>query len=148
MCLLGMVVLSKAQSSQHDEGERRAKAEVYKIAFITEKLELTPKEAEVFWPVYNEYNAKVKALREKDRESAKAFKSLTTKPADQESDKFMNEYFTFRQQELELTRKYVSEFKKALPSYKVARLITIEQEFKHQLLNKLKDRKASEIKRD
>ncbi len=142
ICLLGLSLLVKAQKPQQNEDDRREKAEAYKIAFITEKLELTPKEAEVFWPVYNEYNTKVKVLREKDRERTKTFKGQATKSSDQESERFMNEYFAFRQQELELTRKYVTEFKKVLPVHKVARLITLEQEFKHQLLNKLKDHKG------
>jgi hypothetical protein len=33
---------------------RRAKIEMYKVQFITEKLNLTKAEAELFWPVYNE----------------------------------------------------------------------------------------------
>ena len=142
LSLMILTVVCKAQPPQQDEADKREKAEAYKIAFITEKLELTPKEAEAFWPVYNEYNLKVKALRDKDRERALAFKKQTPKPSDQESERFMSEYFTFRQQELELTRKYVSEFKKVLPAYKVARLITLEQEFKHQLLNKLKEHRG------
>ena len=34
--------------------EQRAQLESFKIQFITKKLELTPAEAEKFWPVYNE----------------------------------------------------------------------------------------------
>jgi hypothetical protein len=142
ICLLSIALVSKAQQPHQNDGDRKEKAEAYKIAFITQKLELTPKEAEVFWPVYNEYDMKIKALRDKDRERVKSFKNQVTKPTDQESEKFMTDYFNFRQQELELTRKYVSEFKKVLPAYKVARLITLEQEFKHQLLNKLKEQKG------
>ena len=33
---------------------RRAKIEMFKVQFITEKLNLTKGEAEKFWPVYNE----------------------------------------------------------------------------------------------
>ena len=33
---------------------RRAKIEMFKVQFITEKLNLTKDEAEKFWPVYNE----------------------------------------------------------------------------------------------
>jgi hypothetical protein len=41
--------------------DRKERIEVLKIQFITEKLDLTPSEAESFWPVYEEYN---KAVRE------------------------------------------------------------------------------------
>jgi hypothetical protein len=44
-----------------DRKDRKERIEVLKIQFITEKLDLTPSEAESFWPVYEEYN---KAVRE------------------------------------------------------------------------------------
>ncbi len=39
--------------------EKRAKIEMYKIQFITEKLGLSPAEARDFWPVYNEHKLAV-----------------------------------------------------------------------------------------
>ncbi len=36
-----------------------------KVAFITEKLSLTSKEAQSFWPVYNEFEEKRDALTKK-----------------------------------------------------------------------------------
>ena len=38
-----------------------------KIAFITEKLSLTTKEAQSFWPIYNEYSQKIEKLRKTKR---------------------------------------------------------------------------------
>lgn len=37
--------------------EHRAQLESFRIQFITKKLNLTPAEAEKFWPVYNEQRA-------------------------------------------------------------------------------------------
>lgn len=45
-----------------DRKDRKERIEVFKIQFITEKLELTPNEAESFWPVYEEYNKAVKEI--------------------------------------------------------------------------------------
>jgi len=45
-----------------DRKERKERIEVFKIQFITEKLELTPNEAESFWPLYEEYNKAVKEI--------------------------------------------------------------------------------------
>jgi len=39
--------------------EKRAKIEMYKVQFITEKLNLTSSEARDFWPVYNEHKIAV-----------------------------------------------------------------------------------------
>ena len=38
--------------------ENREKIESEKVAFLTEKLDLSVKEAQVFWPTYNEYQKK------------------------------------------------------------------------------------------
>lgn len=127
--------------AQDEIGEKNDKIEAFRIAFITEKLNLTSKEATVFWPVYNEYSAKIKALRDKDKERVKSLKQ-NQNISEAEADKFINDYLAFKQQENELTRKYIVEFKKVLPPAKVARLVTLEHEFKIQLLNQLKNKRG------
>ncbi len=135
MMLLVSVTTLRAQEKMppHD------RIESYKIAFITEKLDLSSKEAQAFWPVYNEYNDQLQAMRAKEREKGNAFRKLEN-PTNAESDKFILEHLTFRQQELDHVKKYVAEFKKVLPDAKVAKLITLEHEFKMQLLHKIKER--------
>ena len=41
----------------------REKVKALKIAFMTKRLQLTPAEAKEFWPVYDEYEAKIEQLR-------------------------------------------------------------------------------------
>lgn len=53
--------LAAQQESKHE------KLEALKIAFITEKLSLTTKEAQNFWPVYNEYSQKIEKIRKAKR---------------------------------------------------------------------------------
>ena len=53
-----------SQKGNHQQMKERLQAE--HIAFLTEKLELTPEEAQVFWPVYNKAKAEQK---ERDRKS-------------------------------------------------------------------------------
>ena len=46
--------------------QQREKLELFKIQFITKKLDLTPAEAEKFWPLYNEQKeASQKLMQEK-----------------------------------------------------------------------------------
>jgi hypothetical protein len=134
LCFLLSAIISDAQDDKMD------KIEAYKIAFITERLDLTSKEATVFWPVYNEYMDKLRALKKQDRERTKAF-NLISDPSEAESDKFLKEFLAFKKQEKELTCSYVAEFRKVIPTAKVAKLVTLEQEFKMQLLQKYKEKK-------
>src|SRR5690606_1178834 len=50
------LVATLSLSSQEKQDWEKIKS--LKVAFITEKLELTPKEAQSFWPIYNEHQSK------------------------------------------------------------------------------------------
>lgn len=78
--MLSMLLANAQQRPMHRKGamppppppmermskEQRAQLESFKIQFITKKLDLTPEEAEKFWPVYNEQrDASKKLMQEK-----------------------------------------------------------------------------------
>jgi hypothetical protein len=48
--------------------EKRAQLESFKIQFITRKLNLTPEEAEKFWPIYNEQKDATRKLMQERKE--------------------------------------------------------------------------------
>lgn len=60
------------------------KVEALRIAFISKRVELTTAEAEKFWPVYNEYNDKLKAIKRNLRQSyRKKAETLNDKEAEE-----------------------------------------------------------------
>jgi hypothetical protein len=48
--------------------EKRAQLESFKIQFISKKLNLTPEEAEKFWPIYNEQKDATHKLMQERKE--------------------------------------------------------------------------------
>lgn len=48
--------------------DRLERIKAFKVAFITEKLDLTPKEAQGFWPIYNKYSDDSDKIRRGQRE--------------------------------------------------------------------------------
>ena len=42
------------------DGERGGRIESLKIAFLTKKLNLSPEEAQRFWPIYNNYAGEIR----------------------------------------------------------------------------------------
>jgi hypothetical protein len=54
--------LAKAQTEQEPNvpPQREQNIEALKVAFLSKDLELTPDEAQRFWPVYNQYSAELK----------------------------------------------------------------------------------------
>ena len=112
-------------------GAKREKIEALRVAFITQQLNITADEAQKFWPVYNEYQDKVKAAR-------KEFKAVgTIFTTDKEAQDFLDAELLFKQRELSLYKEYYDKFKKILPLKKVALLRQAEEDFKKELLKQL-----------
>lgn len=95
-----------AQDSQKEAGRLQA----YKIAFLTRKLNLTPDEAQKFWPIYNKYEDELRNARMENRQN-KASEIAT-------EEKILN-----------IRKKYNGEFTKALSTDKVNTLFRSEKEF-------------------
>lgn len=130
----------KAQDEKKDES-RREKYRAEKVAFLTEKLDLTPSEAQRFWPVYNEL--------EKDRwETQKARRELEEKIREVEENnlseneiiQLTRDYSSSVKKEGELYIKYNEEFLKILPPEKVLKLYRYENEFRMYMIRKFRDR--------
>lgn len=120
----------------------KQKVEAMKVGFITNNLELTAEEAKVFWPIYNQYEAEKKAARQEtmgDKEDKKPFEEMT----DAEAQKMIENHIAMKAKDLDITKKYIVEFKKILPIKKVAKLLTLDEHFKRMLLDKAKENPQS-----
>ena len=117
------------------------KVEAMKVGFITNRLELTAKEAQVFWPLYNEYNSKIEKLRKTKRSDFEELKNKSDNITDKELETFINEVFASKQKELDLQKEYYEKYAKVLPVKKVAMLYQAENQFKRELLRKIKEKK-------
>ena len=116
--------------------QTRMKAE--KIAFLTNAMDLTPAEAERFWPVYN--------MAESERREAwehlfSAFKQLKdgidAGKDDKEISALLDKYLQAEQANQGIDRKYVSEYRKILPNKKIAKLFLGEEDFRRMQIHKL-----------
>ena len=131
-----------AQPRGPRQQERQENIESMKIAFITKKLNLSPEEAQLFWPVYNQYSDKIKDLRQKHRQDLKVVKDNFDEMSDKEVEQAVDNEIIFKQKELDLQKEYHSKFKAVLPIKKVARLYAAEEQFKRILLEKLRDKQS------
>jgi len=109
------------------------KIEAMKIAYITKRLQLTTDEAQKFWPVYNQYDAEKKQIRQSTIGSVKDMKE-DGDFTNAEAEQAITKYIDFKAKDLELIKKYVAEFRKFLPATKIAKLVTAEEHFKKMLM--------------
>ena len=123
--------------------KKRKKVESQKVAFITKQLDLTPEEAQRFWPVYNQFSHASKQLYEQHRKNRKDIDDLS----DSEIENLIDQHIILDQKKLDLKKKYHAEFKKLLSNKKIAKLYHAEIMFKADLLKRLKrERDGKETK--
>ena len=111
-----------------------------KIAFITAELDLTPEEAQVFWPVYNQIEKNrcesQKAVMASYRALLEALKSDTA--TEKEIDKLLDEYLAAKLAQKNVGKDDVTKFRKVLPGKKVAKLYVAEENFRRNHLRNMK----------
>lgn len=119
----------------------REELQSQKIAFFTQELELTPEEAQKFWPVYNAGNKKVHAARKQINMSLKEINNAI-KVGDQASDSqvklLMNNYFKACEDEIKAQSELFEELAEILPVEKAAKTFTLEERFRVMLIRQLK----------
>ncbi|MDX9695159.1 MAG: hypothetical protein RBT49_05140 [Bacteroidales bacterium] len=134
--LVSSVGTMVAQETKTDK-EQQIKAQ--KIAFFTEKIGLTPAEAEKFWPVYNDYWAtKYKIIAER-KEKMTYFAENSNKMSQAELTEYADKYIKYEGQLADLLAEYHLKFKAILPIEKVMKIYQADYEFKTYLLLKIKD---------
>lgn len=112
-----------------------------KIAFFTQELDLTPEEAQQFWPVYNAGWKKAETVRREIRHTLKEINAaLKQEPAasDAQINALMEKYFKAQQTEAQIQAETYAEVSKVLPVAKAAKACTLEEKFRVMLIKQLR----------
>jgi len=134
---LGLTTIFFAQRGDND----RVKA--FKTAFITERLDLSSKEAEQFWPVYNDYRKKEKRLKRVRLSKIKVTNDFEIDNlSNQETDKILDDLLDIEGQLFQAKKSLVTELRKVISTKKVIKLFQAEQQFNKKLLERLRARRA------
>jgi hypothetical protein len=116
--------------------QKSEKIKAMKVEYITSKLDLSSAEAEKFWPVYNEYMAKMQALEKGRRQKLK--ENYDIELSDDEVNNLISFNFETDQNILDLRLDYDKKFRQVLSIQKVGKLYRAEHDFKRELLRKMK----------
>ncbi len=129
-CLFLLAVRTYAQGDND-------KVEAIRYNFISEKLKLTTNESEKFWPVYNEYNDKIKAVRKNLR---KSIKKAPDDLSDVEAEELYQLDIKTKQAEAELYKEYRGKIKAIIGAKKTMKLRSAEEEFRRKVMEAIKDK--------
>jgi hypothetical protein len=122
--LYGLTLLLVLQSSAQDGSRLQA----LKIAYLTKKLDLSPEEAQRFWPIYNKYDEEIHQVR---------------------NDAIKNRADELKTEEkiLEIRKKYSDEFGKVLSPDKVNTFFRAEKEFGNFVQKEIERRQLKQQQR-
>lgn len=114
--------------------------ESLKIAFFTQKLDLLPEEAKIFWPIYNDMQAEQNALRKERMQKMISYRKTTEidNLSDAQVQSLITSEFDFKQRDLNLDKKYYNRLKSNLPIKVVGKFYRAQEGFKRELLNRFK----------
>lgn len=128
-----------AQDNTNGHQDRWEKYRSEKVAFLTDKLDLSPTEAQKFWPVYNEMDKERSDVQRERRDLDRQVREANEKLSDKEIIKLTRAYASNAENEGSLATKYNEQFLKILPPQKVLLLYKAENEFRMYMFRKYRD---------
>jgi hypothetical protein len=124
----------------------RDKIKTLKIAFITEKLDLSEQEAQKFWPVYNAFEEENFKFRKQSFETKKNIDFETLK--EEEAIAILKDMRSFETKRITLKNNFIDDLSKILPAKKIILLERAEDDFKHKMFEEFKSRRPDRGKKD
>lgn len=129
------------QAQMKMKKQSREKIRALKIAYITDKLNLSETEAEKFWPIYNKYDAKLMKLRVEERYKLK--KSISEVGglealSESDADGITKKMIELEKEMFETKKAFFVSLRKVISSKKIIKLQMAEREFNRNMIRKLR----------
>ena len=136
---LFLLSISLIGFAQNNKGKNKEKIEALKIAHITNEMSLTSKEAQQFWPIYNEFEAEKHEIRKLEHEKINRKTDLDNL-TEEESKVFIVTMMMLEDKKLAHRKAYFKRLEKVLSAKKMIKLIKAERSFKLKMINEYKGR--------
>lgn len=132
VCLLSAFVLTALPvAAQSVAPERylellRSDVRTVKVEILTEALALSDADAEVFWPIYREYETELAGLGDRRLAAVKKFAESYGSITPEQADEFAKLWFSLREDRLKLRKKYFKRVSRATSSLVAAQFTQVD----------------------
>ncbi len=116
----------------------KGQIEAARIGLITERLGLTPKQAEKFWPLYKEFGDKRRQLMEEFRKQRESFDAVNA--TEEQRKEMLKLDFERKQQGLDLEKEYSEKFLSVISTQQLINLRKAEGDFREMLFQRIQKR--------
>jgi len=135
------VLTGSAQNRKQGNGPQRERIDAQKVAFITDQLQLTPEEAQRFWPVYNQFNSQKEDMNRDFMQANQKYRKNEDTMTDKDATELSDSYIKHAQKVVDLQKEFHGKLKDVLPPKKLLKLYNVERDFQRLLLQRLGERK-------
>lgn len=97
---------------------------------IADAMNLTESEAKAFWPVYDAYQKELGALGDRFVKLVGDYSKTYKTMSDEDAKKTLDNYLTFKEDELKLVKSYLPKFREVLSEKRVAQYYQLENKIK------------------
>ena len=116
----------------------RDKIKALKIAFITEKLNLSEKEAQQFWPIYNSFEEDMSSLKRQAYNTRKEVDLGAI--SDEDAVQLLKQIRTNENKKHALENDFIDKLSKVISAKKIILMHKIEDDFKRKMFEEYKKR--------
>ncbi|MCK5402395.1 MAG: sensor of ECF-type sigma factor [Flavobacteriaceae bacterium] len=135
-----MTILICFNAYSQRDGKMQERIKTQKVAFITDRLDLSPEEAQKFWPIYNDFENKTNKIRQNDlREVRKAMHRGNL--SESEAQQILDQYMNVEDKLHEAKKQLVKDLGKVIPPQKIIQLKATENAFNKKLMSMLQQRR-------
>lgn len=139
-CIVCTMFVSKA-FAQYDD-DYKSQIEALRIAFFTKEMKLSPAEAKVFWPVFQQFKEEESMLRKQHplhRTTGQVDLHMLTEA---QASTMLTEIVLYEKRINALSENYIPEFRKILSDKKIVLMYAAEKKFRKELLMRAKEQRS------
>jgi hypothetical protein len=139
LILIALITVNITYAQPERGRERMARIHAAKMAYLTDRLQLTAKQSGDFVPLYNEYEAELKTIR---KSYFKKYKGIDPAESDDATAReYIDDNLDYQQEVIGLKRKYNDRFMKVISAQQLTDLYKAEREFRQILKKRLEERR-------
>ena len=139
LIIIGFTAIAQNKNQQ----DAKSKLEAARIALITDRLGLTPEQAQQFWPIYNEYAEQRRAIQQEFRESRKGLDMENL--SEEQSQAMVRARMQGKQKQLDLETRYSERLMNVINTRQLMSLKKAEDDFRGMIIRRLEQRRQQQV---
>ena len=144
-----LVVLFLLFSTTLMFGQRRPdkeKIKSLKVAYITERMNLTSSEAQEFWPIYNAHEEKMESFREQERSGIYSKIRDMETLNDNEVERLLEDLIALQESKQNANSQFLKDIRTVISAKKTFILLKTENGFKRRLLQQYRQKQGGGLR--